>query len=151
MAGMKNEAANAAPIAEDVKTTFITELDQYLFGQGTHYDIFKKLGAHPMIWNGQEGTYFAVWAPNAKEVHLIGSFNEWDECSHPMKRLEPLGIYELFMPGIGVGEVYKYLITAQDGRKIYKADPFGNHAEFRPGTASKVGFVHGFGRFVTAP
>lgn len=117
---------------------FITELDQYLFGQGTHYDIFKKLGAHPITQNGKTGTHFAVWAPNAKEVFLIGSFNEWDEESHPMKRLEPLGIYATFVAGVGVGELYKYLIITQDGRKIYKADPYANYAEFRPGTASRI-------------
>ena len=120
------------------ETEFITELDHYLFGQGTHYDIFKKLGAHPIEQGGKQGTHFAVWAPHAKEVYLIGSFNDWDETSHPMKRQEPLGIYVLFVPEVGVGELYKYLIVTPDGRKIYKADPFANHAEFRPGTASKV-------------
>ncbi len=117
---------------------FITELDQYLFGQGTHYDIYKKLGAHPITRQGKKGTHFAVWAPHAAEVFVIGSFNGWNEQSHPMKRQEPLGIYTLFVPGIGVGELYKYLIITPDGRKIYKADPFANHAEFRPGTASRV-------------
>jgi 1,4-alpha-glucan branching enzyme len=117
---------------------FITELDQYLFGMGTHYDIFKKLGAHPTKKNGKSGTYFAVWAPHAASVSLIGSFNEWNEQSHPMKRLEPLGIYEIFVPKVGSGELYKFLITTPDGRKLYKADPFANYAEFRPGTASRV-------------
>ena len=117
---------------------FITELDQYLFGAGTHYEIFKKLGAHPMVWEGKKGVHFAVWAPNAKEVYLIGSFNGWDEQSHPMRRLDPLGIYVLFVPGLKTGELYKYLLVARDGRKIYKADPFANYAEFRPGTASRV-------------
>ncbi len=117
---------------------FITELDQYLFGTGTHYEIFKKLGAHPTERAGKKGTHFAVWAPNAKEVYLIGTFNGWDEQSHPMERLDPLGIYVVFVPGVGVGELYKFLIITPDGRKIYKADPFANHAEFRPGTASKV-------------
>lgn len=117
---------------------YITELDQYLFGQGTHYEIFKKLGAHPGEKEGKKGTYFAVWAPHAKTVHLIGTFNDWNEQSLPMERLEPLGIYFRFVPGVGVGELYKFLITTPDGRKLYKADPFANHAEFRPGTASKV-------------
>jgi 1,4-alpha-glucan branching enzyme len=120
------------------KEEFITELDQYLFGTGTHYDLFKKLGAHPMVQQGKKGTHFAVWAPHAKEVYLIGSFNEWNEKNLPMRRLEPLGIYVAFVPGVGVGELYKFLIITQDGRKLYKADPFANHAEFRPGTASKV-------------
>lgn len=117
---------------------FITELDQYLFGNGTHYEIFDKLGAHPMKWNGKQGTHFAVWAPNAKAVYVIGDFNGWDESSHPMQRLDPLGIYSVFVPEVGVGALYKYLIITQDDRKLYKADPFANHAEFRPGTASRV-------------
>lgn len=124
--------------AKKQEAEFITELDQYLFGQGTHYDIFKKLGAHVITQNGKTGTHFAVWAPNAKEVFVIGSFNGWDEESHPMKRLEPLGIYAAFVSGIGVGELYKFLIITPDGRKIYKADPFANYAEFRPGTASRI-------------
>lgn len=120
------------------KEQFITELDQYLFGQGTHYDIFKKLGAHPIVKGGVEGTHFAVWAPNAYAVNLVGSFNDWNEESHPMERLEPLGIYVLFVPGVGVGATYKYMIHASYGRKLFKADPFGNYAELRPGTASRV-------------
>lgn len=124
--------------AKKQEEEFITELDQYLFGQGTHYDIFKKLGAHMVTQNGKKGTHFAVWAPNAKEVFVIGSFNGWDEESYPMKRLEPLGIYAAFVPGVGAGELYKFLIITPDGRKIYKADPFANYAEFRPGTASRI-------------
>ena len=127
--------AAKAPVQEEY---LITELDQYLFGQGTHYDIFRKLGAHPMTWKEKEGTAFAVWAPNAKSVHVIGTFNGWDETSHEMERREPLGIYELFVPGIGEGELYKFLIETPDGRKLYKADPFANSAELRPGTASKI-------------
>ena len=117
---------------------FITELDHYLFGQGTHYDIYKKLGAHPMIMGGKAGTHFAVWAPAAREVYLAGEFNGWSETEHPMKRQDPLGIYTLFVPGIGEGEIYKYIIVTGDGRKLYKADPFANYAEYRPGTASRV-------------
>ncbi|MDO4633628.1 MAG: 1,4-alpha-glucan branching protein GlgB [Eubacteriales bacterium] len=116
----------------------IGELDQYYFGQGTHYDIYHKMGAHPTVIDGKKGVYFAVWAPHAAEVHLVGDFNGWSEESHPMTRLEPLGIYELFVPGLGVGELYKYMITTRDGRKLYKADPFANGSELRPGTASKV-------------
>ena len=117
---------------------FITEMDQYLFGQGVHYDIYKKLGAHPSSLDGKSGIYFAVWAPNAEAVNLIGSFNDWNEESHPMKRLDPLGIYELFVPEAHKGDMYKFLIHAKDGRKLYKADPFANTAELRPGTASVV-------------
>ena len=131
-------AKKAAPQLPEQGPEFITELDQYLFGQGVHYDIFKKLGAHPSTLKGESGIYFSVWAPNAAGVHLIGSFNNWDETRHPMKRLEPLGIYELFVPEAKEGDLYKFLILARDGRKLYKADPYANAAEFRPGTASIV-------------
>ncbi len=120
------------------ESVFVTELDQYLFGNGVHYVIFKKLGAHHTVRNGIEGIYFAVWAPHAEGVQLIGSFNGWDEMRHPMKRLEPLGIYELFVPEARLGDLYKFLILTKDGRRLYKADPFANAAEFRPGTASVV-------------
>ena len=83
-------------------TRFITEFDQYLFGQGTHYDLYNKLGAHPMTVDGEEGVYFAVWAPNAAAVSIVGDFNEWDENATPMERLEPLGIYQIFLTGIKV-------------------------------------------------
>ncbi len=116
----------------------MTEMDMYLFGSGTHYDIFKKLGAHPVVKDGEEGVYFAVWAPSAAEVYLIGEFNGWNETSHPMKRLEPQGIYELFVPGVAMYSLYKYLIISASHEKLYKADPFANYAEKRPGTASAV-------------
>ena len=126
------------------ETLHVGDLDQYLFGQGTHYDIYKKLGAHKTKKNGKAGVYFAVWAPNAKGVSLIGDFNGWDETSHPMKRLEPLGIYEVFVPGLEEGALYKYYITTRDGRGLYKADPYANAAELRPGTASKVADITRF-------
>ncbi|MGN0155624.1 MAG: 1,4-alpha-glucan branching protein GlgB [Lachnospiraceae bacterium] len=119
-----------------LQQVFISEADQYLFAQGTHYDIYKKLGAHPSVQDGQEGMYFAVWAPNAANVYVIGSFNEWNEWSHPLDRLGPGGIYGKFYPGIHTGELYKFLIVTPDGRRLYKADPFANAAELRPGTAS---------------
>ena len=119
-------------------TVFISEADQYLFAQGTHYDIYKKLGAHLSEENGKKGVMFAVWAPHAQGVHVVGSFNGWDESAHPMEKLGPGGIYKAFVPGIGTGEMYKFLITTKDGRKLYKADPFANYAELRPGTASIV-------------
>jgi len=121
---------------KSLEKVFISEADQYLFAQGTHYDIYKKLGAHPSEEDGERGTYFAVWAPNAEQVHVTGSFNGWDEMSHPLTKLGPGGIYSAFVPGVGTGEQYKFLITTQDGRKLYKADPFANAAEYRPGTAS---------------
>ncbi len=123
---------------------FVSETDAYLFGNGTHYDIYKKLGAHPSEEDGEKGFFFAVWAPNAKAVHVVGNFNEWDEEKHSMTKLNDGGIWTLFIPGIGAGEIYKYCITTKDGSKIYKADPFANSAELRPGTASKTADITGF-------
>ena len=125
-------------------TRFITEFDQYLFGQGTHYDLYNKLGAHPMTVDGEEGVYFAVWAPNAEAVSLVGNFNEWDENATPMERLEPLGIYEIFLPEMKIGDIYKYCVTAQDGKKTLKADPYGFQAELRPNNASVVADISDF-------
>lgn len=125
-------------------TRFITEFDQYLFGQGTHYDLYNKLGAHPMTVDEEEGVYFAVWAPNAAAVSIVGDFNEWDENATPMERLEPLGIYQIFLTGIKVGDIYKYCVTAQDGNKTLKADPYGFQAELRPNNASVVADISDF-------
>lgn len=120
------------------KTYEIGDLDQYLFGQGTHYEIFKKLGAHPVKDGKKQGVYFAVWAPNAKSVSVIGDFNDWDRTVHPMERNEPLGIYTCFISGVSEFAMYKYCIETYSGAFVYKADPFASHAELRPGTASKV-------------
>ena len=144
------EKAKMAETAKQIKKSdeweqvSISEMDQYLFSQGTHYDIYKKLGAHLSQEDGEKGTFFGVWAPNAKEVHVIGSFNGWNETSHAMRKLGEGGIWSLFIPGVGEGEMYKFLITARDGRKLYKADPFANYAEYRPGTASIVTDLSGF-------
>ncbi len=117
---------------------FISEADQYLFAQGTHYDIYKKLGAHPSVENGVKGMFFAVWAPNAESVYVIGTFNGWDEERHQMEKLGPGGIYKLFIPGVEENEMYKFLIHTLSGEKRYKADPFANYTEMRPGNASKT-------------
>lgn len=116
----------------------IGELDQYLFGQGNHYEIYKKLGAHYIKDGKTEGVYFAVWAPNAKSVSVIGDFNAWDEKACPMERNEPLGIYTAFVPGVQLGALYKFSIETQRGDRLEKADPFANSAELRPATASRV-------------
>ena len=116
----------------------IGELDHYLFGQGNHYEIYKKMGAHEVTKNGKRGVYFAVWAPNAVNVSVIGEFNDWDETKDKMKRGEPLGIYTCFVPEAKKGDLYKFCIETQAGEKIYKADPFANYAELRPGTASRI-------------
>ena len=125
-------------------TRFITEFDQYLFGQGTHYDLYNKLGAHPMTVDGEEGVYFAVLAPNAEAVSLVGNFNEWDENATPMERLEPLGIYEIFLPEMKIGDIYKYCVTTKAGYTILKADPYGFQAELRPNNASVIADISDF-------
>ena len=123
---------------------FVSEYDEYLFTQGNHYEIYKKLGAHKTVVDGIEGVYFAVWAPNARYVNVTGSFNNWDIFSHNMNRLSVSGIFELFIPGVQENDLYKYVITTKDNRKIYKADPFANYSEMRPGNASRVTDLNGF-------
>ncbi|SDB28969.1 1,4-alpha-glucan branching protein GlgB [Eubacterium oxidoreducens] len=116
-----------------------SEYDMYLFGNGRHYEIYKKLGAHYDERDGASGVRFSVWAPHAHRVWVIGEFTDWQaQDEYAMQRLEPLGIYELFVPGRVNGEMYKYLIETQDGRRIYKADPYASYAELRPGTSSKI-------------
>jgi 1,4-alpha-glucan branching enzyme len=115
-----------------------SDLDQYLFGQGTHYDVYKKLGAHPAEQDGQKGTYFAVWAPNAQAVSVIGEFNNWDNEKNPMVKVGSIGVFETFIPEAGIGQLYKYHIVGMHGEDLYKADPYGNQAEKRPGTASRI-------------
>lgn len=116
----------------------IGELDQYLFGQGNHYEIYKKLGAHMVDDEGQEGVYFAVWAPNAKSVSVVGEFNDWDRTRNPMTRAEYIGIYTCFVPGVKEGMMYKFCIETITGEYYMKADPYANYAELRPGTASRI-------------
>ncbi len=116
----------------------IGELDQYLFSKGTHYEIYKKMGAHIVKQDGKDGVYFAVWAPHAKRVSVIGEFNNWDKEADYMERQEPLGIYTLFIPGVREGDMYKFCIETMSGYCMDKADPFANYAERRPGNASRV-------------
>ena len=120
------------------------ELDQYLFGQATHYDIYKKLGAHPTTQDRKKGVYFAVWAPNAVKVSVIGDFNQWEIEANPMKKTGPIGVWEVFVPKVKVGDLYKFYIKAQDGRDLYKADPYATWSEMRPGNASRVADITGF-------
>ena len=115
-----------------------TDLDQYLFGQGTHYDIYRKLGAHPCRQDGKDGTYFAVWAPNAKYVSVVGDFNNWDTQADPMTKVGPIGVFETFVPYAKIGHLYKFYITGMHDEELYKADPYGNWAEMRPGNASRI-------------
>ena len=126
---------------EDV---FISEYDEYLFTQGNHYEIYKKMGAHKAVVDGVEGVHFAVWAPNAQYVNVAGTFNDWDIYRHNMNRLRISGIFETFIPGVTEDAIYKYVITANDGRKIYKADPYGYHSQMRPENASIVKDISNF-------
>ena len=115
-----------------------TELDQYLFGQATHYDIYKKLGAHPVSYGRQKGVYFAVWAPNAQYVSVIGEFNDWNTQANSMEKAGPIGVFQVFVPGAREGQLYKFYIVGMHGEELYKADPYANAAEMRPGTASRI-------------
>lgn len=122
----------------------IGELDRYLFGEGRHYQLYHKLGAHPYTYRGQDGYYFAVWAPHAAAVSLVGDFNAWNPDATPMKPVADSGIYELFVPGLGVGQLYKFAITTHTGTILFKADPYAFSAESRPGTASVTADIRGF-------
>ena len=122
----------------------ITEVDAYLFGQGTHYEIYNKMGAHVGVKDGKEGVYFAVWAPAAREVYVIGEFNNWNAYGYDMKKISDGGIYDLFVPGAKAGDMYKYLIISQSGEALYKADPYANQAQLRPETASIVTDLSGY-------
>ena len=140
----KAKTAKAVKAAKVPETVYISEADQYLFAQGTHYDIYKKLGAHQSVEDGKKGMSFAVWAPHAASVSVIGTFNSWNETANQMEKLGPGGIYKTFIPDVGLGELYKFLIITPDGRKLYKADPFANQGEVRPGTASVTTDISNF-------
>lgn len=116
----------------------ITKFDAYLFAEGKNYDIYEKLGAHPMTIDGVKGTYFAVWAPNARRVSVVGDFNMWDGALHPMQILQTSGIYEIFIPDVKPGAVYKFQILTRSGDILYKADPYANYAQVRPDNANIV-------------
>jgi 1,4-alpha-glucan branching enzyme len=116
----------------------ISRDDCYLFGKGTHYNIYQKLGSHACTFNGTSGMYFAVWAPHAISVHLVGDFNHWDATATPMQTLYTSGVWEVFVPNLGLNELYKFAIQAKNGEIIFKADPYARASEYRPGTASKT-------------
>lgn len=115
-----------------------TDFDRYLFGEGQHWKIYERLGAHLREIDGQAGVNFAVWAPNAQSVQVVGDFNHWDGRSHAMQKQVPSGIWELFVPNIGAGQKYKFRVRTLHGEVIDKTDPFGFAAELPPRTASIV-------------
>ena len=122
-------------MAESKKISpFVSDMDMYYFGTGTHYDIYKKLGAHPCTKGGKKGVYFAVWAPNAKEVHLISDYNGWNEDEYRMSRLEPAGIYETFIPGMGIDCLYKY---HKQGRKTVQGRSLCQQSGASPGNGQR--------------
>ena len=114
----------------------ISEYDLYLWGQGTHYQIYEKLGSHPLTVDGVEGYHFAVWAPSATRVSVVGEFNFWDGRRHQMRVLGGSGIWELFIPNLPTDTLYKFEIRTRTGAIILKTDPFANRTELRPNTAS---------------
>ncbi|PPD32733.1 MAG: 1,4-alpha-glucan branching enzyme [Methylomonas sp.] len=117
----------------------LSEFDQHLFGEGRHWHIYQKLGGHLHTMDGVEGVYFSVWAPNAERVSIIGDFNRWDGRSHPMRNLGGCGIWELFVPGLDVGCLYKFEIrNHHTGQVLVKTDPYGQQFEFRPQTAAII-------------
>ncbi|MBS7545619.1 1,4-alpha-glucan branching protein GlgB [Ancylobacter oerskovii] len=120
-------------------------LDDHLMVEGTHTQLYERLGAHPSLHQGVEGVAFAVWAPNAQRVSVVGDFNAWDGRRHQMRKRIDSGLWEIFAPGIGEGAIYKYEIIAADGRLLpLKADPFGFRGEFRPATGSVVARTDAF-------
>ncbi len=122
----------------------ITKQDTEKFRNGIHYTVYEKLGAHPMALDGVQGTYFAVWAPGAVRVSVVGDFNSWDGRVHQMRRLWDSGIFELFVPGAGPGDNYKFELKLRDGLTYLKADPYCNAAQLRPDTASVITDLYGF-------
>ena len=123
----------------------INDVDLYLFGEGTHQRPWEMLGAHPREVEGVRGVHFAVWAPNARAVALIGDHNGWDSRRHPMNARGGPGVWELFIPGLGPGALYKFAIRTADGQEVHKSDPYAVAAELRPATASIVADLSGYG------
>src|SRR5947209_2028683 len=130
-------------IEQDIPSIF-SEFDLYLFGQGKHYRIYEKMGAHLRTVNGVSGVHFAVWAPNALAVSVIGDFNHWQRGANPMYlRHQDLGVWECFVPGLQAGALYKYAIYSRyNNYRVDKTDPYGFAAELRPLTASIVADIH---------
>ena len=122
----------------------ISELDTYLFAKGTHYEIYEKMGAHLAEEDGKAGTYFSVWAPNARSVSVVGDFNNWDRMAHPMQPVQQSGIWDIFVPGVKAGDLYKFAVETSQGYTVLKADPYGNQSQLRPDNASVVADIRYF-------
>lgn len=124
--------------------TMTGQVDQYLFGIGQHFEVYERFGAHLTEKDGMEGVCFSVWAPAAKSVSVVGTFNGWREAAGCMERLGDSGIYELFVPGAIEGDLYKYCIHTRTGEVLYKADPYAFESEVRPGNASRVAGIEDY-------
>ena len=124
--------------------TMTGQVDQYLFGIGQHFEVYERFGAHLTEKDGMEGVCFSVWAPAAKSVSVVGTFNGWREAAGCMERLGTSGIYELFVPGAIEGDLYKYCIHTRTGEVLYKADPYAFESEVRPGNASRVAGIEDY-------
>ena len=122
----------------------ISELDTYLFAKGTHYEIYEKMGAHLAEEDGKAGTYFSVWAPNARSVSVVGDFNNWDRMAHPMQPVQQSGIWDIFVSGVKAGDLYKFAVETSQGYTVLKADPYGNQSQLRPDNASVVADIRYF-------
>ena len=122
----------------------ISELDTYLFAKGRHYEIYEKMGAHLAEEDGKAGTYFSVWAPNARCVSVVGDFNNWDRSAHPMQPVQQSGIWDIFVPGVKAGDLYKFAVETSQGYTVLKADPYGNQSQLRPDNASVVADIRHF-------
>jgi len=140
---VKKKTASKKTVKKEAELdpVFLTPYDRYLFGNGTDYKIYKKMGAHPAKMNGKDGIHFAVWAPHAKAVSIVCDRNGWDPKANYMLPLEDSGVFEGFMEGMGLDELYKYAVETKNGEILYKADPYAFAAELRPGNASKTAYI----------
>jgi len=138
-AGSSRRKAKATPPPVNHETPFLTDYDIFLFNEGNHHRLYEKLGAHPLVRDGVAGTRFAVWAPNARSISVIGDFNGWDRSAHPLQPKAQSGIWEGFIGGVGPGSLYKYYIVSHyNDYSVEKADPFAFFSEIPPATASVV-------------
>ncbi len=141
---MGNTIKNGRGSNEEKPAQFITDFDLHLFNEGNHHKAYEKLGAHPLTVDGRKGVHFAVWAPSAKGVSVVCDHNRWDGRCHPMQPMGSSGVWTVFIPDIGPGEMYKYEIRTSSDHLLLKADPYAFYTELRPGTASIVYDLDGY-------
>src|SRR5262249_46367429 len=135
--GMSRRRSGATTEQQPPRLSLLSDDDLYLFNEGTHVRLWERLGAHPVAAGAANGTYFAVWAPNARSVSVIGDFNGWDPRTHPLTPRHASGIWEGFVDGVGKGAVYKFhVVSSVRGYRADKADPFARYSEVPPKTGS---------------